>query len=130
MVTIYTTSNNKFHKEYNIANLKMKFLRIQRLCLKSIGYSFRKNESRTRRIFALWIWMGLLVIAIPEWHFVIENIADIPLATDALCPLLTTILSLSKVMTLYFKKDKFYNVIEQLDDMWQKSKLFMNIFLL
>lgn len=69
--------------------------------------------------------MSILIITIPEILFVVENISDIPLATDAMCTILTCILSLSKVMTMYFKKDKFYHVIEQLDDMWLTSKFFI-----
>ncbi|KAJ6637500.1 Odorant receptor 47a, partial [Pseudolycoriella hygida] len=92
-----------------------------RLCLSSIGYSFENNESRLRQVYSLLMWMLLFVLVFPEIHFVVENISNIPLATDALCPLLTSILSLSKVMTLYFKKNGFYRIIKQLDDMWMKS---------
>lgn len=105
----------------------MDFLRIQRLCLNTIGYSFRKNESQFRRIFALLSCMSLTLIIIPEFHFVIANISDIRVATDALCTFLTSILSLSKILTMYFKRDKFYHIIEELDDMWLKRKLFMNL---
>lgn len=103
----------------------MEFLRIQRLCLNSIGYSFKMNESRLRKLYSLLSWVSLLIIVIPELHFVIENITDIPLATDALCTLLTSILSLSKVITMYFNKEKFYHIIQQLDKMWIKSKFFV-----
>lgn len=100
----------------------MKFLRIQRLCLKSIGYSFKQNENLLHRLYSLLSLISVLAIVIPELHFVIENISDIPLATDALCTLLTTFLSFLKILTMYSKKDIFYNVINQLDDMWLKSK--------
>lgn len=117
--TIRTRSWVNFKK----TQFEMEFLRIQRLCLNGIGYSFKHNESRGRQIFALLSWVSILIVIIPEWHFVIENISDIPLATDALCPLLTSILTISKVMTFYFRKGKFYDIIEQLDNMWLKSKI-------
>lgn len=107
----------------------MTFLTIQKCCLNSIGYSFEMNESRSRRIYSLLIWISLFIIVMPEMHFVIENISDIPLATDALCTLLTSILSLSKVITLYFKKQNFYHIIKELNEMWRKSK-FLTTFAL
>ncbi|KAG4068760.1 hypothetical protein HA402_002451 [Bradysia odoriphaga] len=99
----------------------MGFLRTQRLCLYLIGFSFKKDESRVIQLYSLLSWISILIIIIPETHFVIENLTDIPLATDALCTQFTSMLSLMKIATLYFKKDTFYRIIDQLDDMWRKS---------
>lgn len=102
----------------------MKFLRIQKLCFKSFGYGFKPNEPIILRFYALLSWALLLGVAIPEAHFAVENNANIELVTDTLATLLTCILTLTKVMRMFFKKSKLYKIVLELDDMWLKGSFY------
>lgn len=99
----------------------MKFLRIQKLCFKSFGYSFNANESILLRFYALLHWALLLGVAIPEAHFALENKANIELVTDTLATLLTCILTLTKVMRMFFKRIELYKIVTEIEDMWTKG---------
>lgn len=105
----------------------MKFLHIQKLCFYSFGYSFKPDEFVLLRFYALLNFSLLLGVTIPEAHFAVENRTNIELATDTLATLLTCILTLTKVMRMFFKKNQLYKIVLELDDMWLKG-LFLKIF--
>lgn len=99
----------------------MKFLRIQKLCFNSFGFSFNPNESILIRFFALLNWALLLGISIPEAHFAVENSSSVELVTDTLATLLTCILTLTKVMRMFFNSSKLYEIVLELEVMWLKG---------
>lgn len=99
----------------------MHFLQIQIKMLSFIGYSLNKNEKYYWLVYACVNWILLAIICLPELHFVINNASNIQLATDALCTLLTSILSLSKLITLQMKRTSFYNLIFKLNELWSKG---------
>lgn len=99
----------------------MAFLKIQKIMLLLISYSLKKNESHLWRLCSAINILLICVIAVPEALFVLDNASDIRLVTDGLCPLLIGILSLSKLFTILFRRDRFYKMIWTLQDMWNKS---------
>lgn len=99
----------------------MKFLHIQTNMLRLIGYRIDSRSSVAWNAYANVCWILLAIITIPEIHFVAENLSDIPMATDALCTLLTCFLSLSKLLTMQFKRAQFYQMIDVLQSLWKNS---------
>lgn len=99
----------------------MQFLHIQTNMLKLIGYNNDSRSSVPWNAYANVCWLLLAIITIPEMHFFAQNISDIPLATDALCTLLTCFLSLSKLLTMQFKRTQFYQMIDVLHMLWKNS---------
>lgn len=104
----------------------MAFLKLQTLMLRLLCWSTQPNENIAWKIVSWLHWALLATISCTELHFVIVNMANIPLATDALCTLLTCVLSLSKMFTMNVNRNKHYKMIWTLREMWSKS--IMNLF--
>lgn len=100
---------------------KMKFLRLQCLILRLMGFTGNENENFAWITLAWFHSIALALITLPEIHFIIANVVDIPLATDALCPYLTCLLSLSKLFTMNMNKAKFYRMMSTLQQMWNSG---------
>lgn len=112
----------------------MKFLEVQKLLLTLCGFNIRKKENWARILNAALHILFLALISVAEFQFVIENIVDIPLVTDALCPLLTSILSTAKLLTVLVTRKKFYKMIWTLENMWNDGRnneryKYINLFL-
>ena len=101
----------------------MKFQQLQRNLLTQMGFSLNKNESFIWIIYAYSNWLALAVIIMPEVNFVIANIADIQLATEALCPMLTCLTSLAKLVSIQMNKLLVYKMVADLKEMWNKGIL-------
>ena len=99
----------------------MNFLQFEIMVLKSIGYSFELNESVVYPVFSYVGWFLLAAITIPEAHFVIYYASNIPLATDALCALLACFLSLTKLLNLMLRKNRFYKFIGTVKDLHKEG---------
>lgn len=100
----------------------MIFLQLQTFLLLIIGLSTKKSENFMWKLFAFINSLLLTIIILPEIHFVIENIDDIQLATDALCTILSCITSLVKVITIQINRKRFYKLIWELKEMWFNGK--------
>lgn len=86
-----------------------KLLLGQRRLFATVGFSFKLTESLMFRIYSWTSTASLAIIMVPESYFVYENLADIPLATDALCALLFCCTALPKVLTIHWYRAKLYS---------------------
>lgn len=100
----------------------MEFLRLQKFGLRLVGFNQNRQEHKGWTIFGFVSLLLLFGITIPESCFVIANISDIKLATDALCPLLIGFSTFPKLVTFRLNRLKFYQLISDLEEMWKNGK--------
>lgn len=96
--------------------------------LSLVGYDLKKTESTRLKMFTIVNLIFLTAIIFPETKYVTDNISDVQLASDGLCPLLCGASCLAKLITIRFNKKYFYKLIWSLQYKWNKG-FYFNIFL-
>ena len=91
--------------------LSVSFLKIQLRCVRVFGYLFVKTNIFVH-LYATFNWLSLILITVPEGYYVIENVGNIRNTTDGLATLLTVYLSISKIATIFFQREKFLDLID------------------
>lgn len=99
----------------------MDFLRLQKIVLYLVGFNQNRSEHIGWKIYGFLNLLLLFCIIIAESSFVIANLSDITLATDALCPLLIGYSTFPKLVTFRLRRLKFYKLISNLEEMWMKG---------
>lgn len=102
------------------------FLKMQNVMLLLVGYNRKEPEHLGWKIYTYVNLFLLIVIIWPEMSYVTANISDVKMATDGLCPLLFGASSLAKLLTIRIKKPHFYNLIRNLQDLWEKGIKYTN----
>lgn len=96
---------------------------MQNFMLLLVGYNLKKVEHIGWKIFTIINLILLITIVFPELKFVTDNISNVKMATDGLCPLLFGVSSLAKLLTFRLSKGTFYKLIWNLQAMWNECKL-------
>lgn len=107
--------------------LDFKFLEFQKACFKLCGYSFMADESIFLRIVAVAHYVLLIIISVPEMLFVLVNTSNLALATDSLCPVLSTYIMITKMCTIAASKDKFYKFVDKIKVLYDNGIFFLII---
>lgn len=122
---------NLRHCKFCVHGIRMSlFLQIPTIFLFFMGYTFNKKEHFALRCYAFFNTILLTVIFIPEITFDMHNTSNIRVVSDALCPHLTCLLSVVKALTLFFNRDKFYDLVADLKDMIRKGIFYIYQILL
>lgn len=101
----------------------MTFLSIQKCILSLIGYDLRTAEpSNIRRIFTMLNLVLLVLILWPEWCAVRANSGDVRLLADSLAPLVTSLISVAKLITFSRRRAEFVALAGRLRCMWHESE--------
>lgn len=101
----------------------MTFLSIQSRILSLIGYDLLDAKpSNVRRLLTMLNLVLLLVILWPEWCFVRANSGDVRLMADSLAPLVTSLISVAKLITFGRRRAEFVALSYRLRCMWHESE--------
>lgn len=89
---------------------------IQVKCFHVIGF-YRKDRIRHQRLFHAIQILSLFCIAfclLSEIYFVVENFQDVIASAESFGTLSTEVITLTKLITFYFWKEKFYQLMDQI----------------
>lgn len=96
---------------------------IQVKCFHIIGFYRAKSTKREKLFRALQV-SGIVCIALclaSEIYFLVENFTDVMASAEAFGTLSTEIITLSKIITFYFWKEKFYQLMDEIKTLSEQS---------
>lgn len=99
----------------------MTFLYYQHFMLRLIGYTFQDRESLLRRCFAIGTIGNIALVMVPQLQFIVANIADVPLATNALCSVFTFAQTVQRFIQINCRLKHFYSLWNRIILIWNKG---------
>lgn len=96
---------------------------IQVKCFHLIGF-YRNDLIRHQRLFHAIQILSVICIAfclLSEIYFVVENFQDVIASAESFGTLSTEVITLTKLITFYFCKEKFYQLMDQIAALSEQS---------
>lgn len=106
-----------------MAIVNMEFIHYQTRMLTAIGYTFRARESLPRRLYALTAYVCMALVMVPQMHFVLAHADNLPMATNALCPVFTFVQTVLRFTQINYRLTHFYGLWNRVILMYRMGRL-------
>lgn len=98
-----------------------KLLQNQRRIFRWASFNFEGSEGIATRLF-FWISTILLIASLePEVYFIYKHLANIPLATQALCTVISCFVAIAKIILVRWYRLTIYDLFRELQHLGRQS---------
>lgn len=99
-----------------------KILQNQRRIFRWISFTFEDSDAISNRLF-FWISTILFIVNLePQIYFIYKHIANIPLATEALGSVISWVVSIAKILLVYWHRTAIYDLLRALQQLGSHGK--------